>query len=51
MKYKVEGRVERKKEVWVVVDENGRVANGFKHKEKGEAEKHCLALNSFFGDK
>ena len=46
-KYKVEKVVVRKRDVWVVVDGNGRVANDFRHKTKSSAETHCKNLKCF----
>jgi hypothetical protein len=36
---------------WQVITPEGRVANEVTHKTEAAADKHCLYLNLYFGDK
>lgn len=47
MKYRVKKSQDKKK--WIVVDEDQRIANDCLHGTEKEADRHCEALNAFFG--
>ena len=49
MKYTIKQKGTQGKPYWVVVNENDRVANGFKHPTEKSAEIHCRNLNAFCG--